>query len=69
MTGDIAVHPELDAVLQTGGIKGWDGMVIARRREPSGAEGAVSAGSETGSGCHRSNTPCTSVDASRLAAW
>ena len=30
---DIAAHPDLDATaLQTVGIKGWDGFVIARRR-------------------------------------
>ena len=29
----IAAHPELDATaLQTVGIKGWDGFVLARRR-------------------------------------
>jgi predicted O-methyltransferase YrrM len=30
---DIAAHPDLDATaIQTVGIKGWDGLVIARRR-------------------------------------
>lgn len=30
---DIAAHPDLDATaIQTVGVKGWDGLIIARRR-------------------------------------
>ncbi|MBT0771551.1 O-methyltransferase [Kineosporia sp. J2-2] len=33
VVADIAAHPDLDATaLQTVGVKGWDGIVIARRR-------------------------------------
>lgn len=33
VTRDIAEHPELDATaIQTVGVKGWDGLIIARRR-------------------------------------
>ena len=33
VTADIAGHPQLDATaLQTVGIKGWDGFILARRR-------------------------------------
>lgn len=33
VVSDIAAHPELEATtLQTVGIKGWDGMIIARRK-------------------------------------
>ncbi|MFW0786367.1 O-methyltransferase [Gordonia sp. CPCC 206044] len=33
VTRDIAAHPDLDATaIQTVGIKGWDGLIVARRR-------------------------------------
>lgn len=33
VTADIAAHPELEATaLQTVGVKGWDGFILARRR-------------------------------------
>lgn len=33
VTRDIAANPELDVTaIQTVGIKGWDGLIIARRR-------------------------------------
>lgn len=33
VTGDIADHPNLEAAaIQTVGVKGWDGLIIARRR-------------------------------------
>jgi len=33
VTSDIASHPDLDGTaIQTVGLKGWDGMIIARRK-------------------------------------
>lgn len=33
VTRDIAAHPDIDATaIQTVGVKGWDGLIIARRR-------------------------------------
>ncbi|WP_245993009.1 O-methyltransferase [Xylanimonas allomyrinae] len=33
VAGEIAAHPELDATaVHTVGVKGWDGLIVARRR-------------------------------------